>query len=90
MALKLSCRKIDNVEGWFDKSDPFLIISRARGSSADAETIEWVRVHETEAIMNNLSPSFKGFTIKMQQLCNADPHLPLRIDCFDYEKSGKH
>ncbi len=90
IVMKLAAKKIDNVEGFFGKSDPFLVISRARSSQADASTIEWMRVHETEPIMDNLNPSFQGFSQKYQSLCNSDKYLPLRIDCYDYEKSGKH
>ncbi len=92
VAMKLSAKKIDNVDGWFDKSDPFLIFFRARGQSMDkSETnIEWVRTHETEVIMDNLSPNWKPIQIKKQTLCNADEHLPMRLECWDWEKSGKH
>lgn len=30
IAFKLSAKKIDNVDGWFDKSDPYLVFMRAR------------------------------------------------------------
>lgn len=36
VVMKLGGKKIANVEGFFGKSDPFLVISRARTSSADA------------------------------------------------------
>lgn len=26
----------------------------------------------------------------MQQLCNSDKYLPIKIDCYDHESSGKH
>ena len=36
VVMKLSGKKIANVEGFFGKSDPFLVVSRARTQSADA------------------------------------------------------
>ena len=40
--------------------------------------------------MNNLNPNFRSFSIRFQRLCNSDKYLPLRVDVYDYEKSGKH
>lgn len=92
VCMKLAAKKLDNVEGWFSKSDPFLVFSRARAQSMDKaeKNIEWVKVHETEPISNNLNPVWRPFQIKLQRLCNADKFLPIRIDCFDWEKSGSH
>ena len=92
VALRLAAKKLDNVDGWFDKSDPFLVFLRARAQSLDAAegNIEWVRTFETEVIMDNLNPTWKPCQVKSQTFCNADPHLPLRVECWDWEKSGKH
>lgn len=92
VVMKLGGKKIANVEGFFGKSDPFFVVSRARTQSADASgsSIEWVRVFETEPVMNNLNPVFNSFSIRYQRLCNSDKYIPLRIEVYDYEKSGKH
>ncbi len=45
---------------------------------------------KSEVIRNNLNPSWKVLQMSMQQLCNGDPHRPLLIECFDWNKDGKH
>lgn len=57
--MKWFAKKLMNTDGWFDKSDPFLRFMRIRGESTDLVT-----VHETEVIMDNLNPVWKGFEIK--------------------------
>lgn len=41
-----------NTDGWFGDSDPFLRFNRERGVG----TKDFVKIHETEVIKNNLSP----------------------------------
>lgn len=72
-----------NTDGWFDKSDPFLRFSRAREDSTS------VVVHETEVIMDNLNPVWKLFEISGQKLCNSDFLRPIKLECWDWEKSQK-
>jgi hypothetical protein len=76
--------KLVNVDGWFGKSDPFLRFHRSR------EDGSWVLVHESEVVMDNLNPFWKPVEIKGQKLNNGDPHRPIKIECWDWEKNGKH
>mmetsp|Transcript_31057 Transcript_31057/g.28251 ORF Transcript_31057/g.28251 Transcript_31057/m.28251 type:complete len:92 (+) Transcript_31057:406-681(+) len=48
-------KKLMNTDGWFDKSDPFLRILKSRNND------EWLKVHETEYIKDNLNPMWKPF-----------------------------
>jgi Ca2+-dependent lipid-binding protein len=75
--------KLKNRE-WFSKSDPFLCIYRI------AEDNTWLKVHATEYIGSNLNPVWKPFSITMQMLCNSDPNRPIKFECWDYERSGRH
>jgi len=76
--------KLMNTDGWFDKSDPFLRFFKKRDDG------EWLQVHETEVIMNNLNPIWKIFEIKDDKLCGGDYLRPIRVECWDWEKSGKN
>lgn len=77
--------KLANVDGIFDKSDPFLRFLRKTNTGTD-----WLITHQTEHIMDNLNPVWKGFWISSQKLCNGDQDSPLTIECWDWEKSGKY
>jgi hypothetical protein len=73
-----------NKEGFFGTSDPFIVISRAN------EDNSWSKVWESSVVMNSLNPRWSPAKIPMSKLCNGDIHRPLRIEIFDWEKSGKH
>jgi hypothetical protein len=73
-----------NRDGWFGKSDPFLAISRIQ------EDGSWIKVHTTEKIDNNLSPSWATFRMPLQKLCNGDLDRPLKFEIFDWDSNGKH
>jgi len=76
--------KLMNTDGWFDKSDPLLRFMKWRDGG------EWLKVHETEVIMNNLNPIWKAFEIRDDKLCGSDDSKPFKIECWDWEKSGKY
>ena len=40
--------------------------------------------------MDNLNPNWKAFTVSMQTICNTNKNLPIRIEIWDWEKSGKN
>ena len=68
----------------FGKSDPFVRISRM---SEDGSTLA---VYKTEVVMNNLNPTWKSIALSLQRLSNGDPHRPLVLECFDWDKDGSH
>ena len=84
MAVQFKGVKLANMDGLFGKSDPFLCFYRI------SEDGSWLMVHSTEFIKDNLNPVWKPFNITMQQLCNADPHRPVKVEFWDYENDGKH
>ena len=79
-----SAAKLDNKDGWFGKSDPFLVIQRSRPDGS------YVTVHKTEVIKNNLSPVWKPISVPLQTICNGDTQRAIRLQVFDWESSGKH
>jgi hypothetical protein len=74
---------LDDKDFW-SKSDPFFVINRLR------EDGQLLPVYRSEVIDNNLNPMWRSFPIKVQTLCNSDPYMPLIVECWDDESSGKH
>lgn len=52
-----------NTDGYFGKSDPFLRFLKKVGD-------DWLPVHSTEMIKDNLNPEWKPFQISVRRLCN--------------------
>jgi len=76
--------KLMNTDGWFGKSDPLLRFFKQRNDG------EWLQVHESEVIMDNLNPIWKLFEIKEDKLSGGDHTKPIKVECWDWEKSGKY
>ncbi|OMJ79714.1 hypothetical protein SteCoe_20190 [Stentor coeruleus] len=68
----------------FGKSDPYLIFYRSLGSNS------WTEVHRTEIVMKTLDPIWKPIIISGQKICNGDKHKPIKIECFDWDRTGTH
>ncbi|XP_015243526.1 PREDICTED: copine-1-like isoform X2 [Cyprinodon variegatus] len=83
IVLELEAKKLDNKDT-FGKSDPFLEIFK-QGDGG-----KWQLVHRTEVVQNNLSPSWKKFTVPLQTFCSCDLEKPLKVDCSDHDKDGSH
>ena len=62
---------------FFGKSDPFLEVSRS------TERNQYVVVHRTEVVMNNLNPKWKQFTLPAAALCNGDYLRDLKFSVYD-------
>lgn len=76
--------KLVNKEGFFGTSDPFLVFLRCN------EDGSYSKVWESAVVNNSLSPHWAQAKIPLSKLCNGDIHRPLRLEIYDYEKSGKH
>jgi len=81
--LKFSSKKLDKMD-WFGKSDPFIEILRS------TESNQYILVHRTEVIKNNLNPEWKPFRISIRTLSNGDDDRDLRFDVYDWNRSGSH
>uniref|UniRef100_K3X660 C2 domain-containing protein n=1 Tax=Globisporangium ultimum (strain ATCC 200006 / CBS 805.95 / DAOM BR144) TaxID=431595 RepID=K3X660_GLOUD len=83
--------KLDNKDGWFGASDPFLNIYRIKDENADpASPSSWVHVWKSETIMDNLNPRWRMATLSVQLLCNGNLSRMLKFECMDWENSGRH
>lgn len=67
-----------NTDGWFGKSDPFLRIKRIRDDQVN------INVHETEVVMNNLNPVWKGFELSLSKICSGNNTRPIKVECWDW------
>eukprot|EP00730_Choanoeca_flexa_P018556 TRINITY_DN9027_c0_g1_i3.p1 TRINITY_DN9027_c0_g1~~TRINITY_DN9027_c0_g1_i3.p1 ORF type:complete len:601 (+),score=121.86 TRINITY_DN9027_c0_g1_i3:107-1909(+) len=67
----------------FGKSDPYFIISRASGSG-------WTPVFKSEVVLKTLDPVWRANTARLVMLTNGNMERPLKIDVFDWNKSGAH
>lgn len=73
-----------NVDGWFDKSDPFLRFFKKNPSG------DFLMIYETEFIKDNLNPIWKPFELNIAKLCPNSYEDVFKVECWDNEKSGKH
>ncbi|KAJ0399790.1 hypothetical protein ATCC90586_009830 [Pythium insidiosum] len=91
VSLQFAADNVDNKDGWFGKSDPFLDIYRLRDEHADpAQRASWLHVWRSPTIMNNLSPRWPRVSLPVQKLCNGDLSRRLKLECVDWEASGAH
>jgi Ca2+-dependent lipid-binding protein len=74
--------KLKNTDGWFAKSDPFIVIRKIR------EDNQFVQVWKSEVVKNNLNPQWKPSNISVQVLCNGDYDRPLRLEIYDWDNDG--
>jgi hypothetical protein len=80
----LAARKLDNMDGFLSKSDPFVIIKRL------AETGAWIPVVKSTVIKNNLNPKWPTLTTALGRVCGGDLDRPIMFDVYDYDKDGTH
>ncbi|KAM3833846.1 copine-1 [Diretmus argenteus] len=83
IVLELEAKGLDKKD-LFGKSDPFLEFFK-QGDGG-----KWQLVHRTEVVKNNLSPSWKKFTIPLQTFCSSDLEKAVKVHCSDYDSDGSH
>lgn len=76
--------KIKSVDGWFDKSDPFLKFYKTH------ENGDQFLCYQTTQVMDNANPVWANFEINMSKLCYGNLNGKIIIECWDWEKSGNH
>eukprot|EP00050_Salpingoeca_kvevrii_P003994 m.239775 g.239775 ORF g.239775 m.239775 type:complete len:577 (+) comp10921_c0_seq11:2196-3926(+) len=68
----------------FGKSDPFVKLWKDDGHGG------WVLCHTTEVIKKTLDPTWKPMTLSLGELCNGQLELPIKVECFDWDRDGGH
>ncbi|CAI5779288.1 copine-3 [Podarcis lilfordi] len=80
---EVEARKLDNKD-FFGKSDPYLEFHKQTSEG------NWVMVHRTEVIKNNLNPVWRPFKISLNSLCYGDMDKTIKVECYDYDSDGSH
>lgn len=87
LKLKMSGLKLKNLDGFFNKSDPFYELMKKdhglRGS-------EWNVVHRSSYIKDNLNPNWDLEYIDLGILCGGNLDEIFMLSVYDHESSGKH
>jgi hypothetical protein len=78
------CGRALDKKDLFGKSDPYLIICRENVGGG------WTVVHKTEIVMKNRNPTWKPFTLSLEQLCNGHRMRRLQFEVFDWDAVGGH
>lgn len=85
--LKMSAVELENLDGFFNKSDPFYEFTKKdfgpRGS-------EWNVVHRSSYIKNDLNPNWVDDNIDLGVLCGGNLDESLVLTVYDHEGSGNH
>ncbi|KAM4612521.1 copine-1-like isoform 3-T5 [Polymixia lowei] len=76
IVLELEAKNLDKKD-LFGKSDPFLEFFKQTDDGL------WQLVHRTEVVKNNLSPSWKKFTVPLQTFCSCELDRPMKVVCYD-------
>lgn len=51
---------------------------------------EWMMVHKTEIVYDNLNPTWKPIGVNLAMLAHNDVNQPFVIECWDWDKIGAH
>mmetsp|Transcript_6279 Transcript_6279/g.9969 ORF Transcript_6279/g.9969 Transcript_6279/m.9969 type:complete len:275 (-) Transcript_6279:1791-2615(-) len=96
VSMKFRMLDVKNVESGIlglGRSDPFVEVQKRASInpvSDDNDGIKWIVAYRTRHVMDNLRPMFDEFRISMENLCYCDTKWPLRLVCYDWQRSGKH
>ncbi|KAH0617595.1 hypothetical protein JD844_016013 [Phrynosoma platyrhinos] len=72
---EMEARKLDNKD-FFGKSDPYLEFHKQTSEG------NWVMVHRTEVIKNNLNPVWRPFKISLNSLCYGDMDKTIKVSAL--------
>ncbi|XP_069062241.1 copine-9 [Pleurodeles waltl] len=81
--MQLCANKLDKKD-FFGKSDPFLVFYRSN------EDGTFTICHKTEVVKNTLNPVWQPFTIPVRALCNGDFDRTVKVDVYDWDRTGSH
>jgi hypothetical protein len=86
LKLKLAGVKLKNLDGIFNKSDPFYEIQkRDYGKGAN-----WNVVYRSSYIKNDLNPDWDVVSLGLNSVCDGNLDQLIKLTVYDHEGSGKH
>lgn len=93
--IDLKATEVKGVE-WFSHSDPFIRIYKPEVAYKKKRQIkeipknEWCLVYESEPLMDQKNPDWKEFVVQASKFCYGDIDMIMRLEMWDYSKSGSH
>lgn len=87
LRLKMSGVDLTNLDGYFNKSDPFYQFTKKEEGFRGTE---WNVVHRSGFIKNDLNPNWPIDNIDLDVLCGGDLDKVFKLDVYDHESSGEH
>jgi len=85
--LKMSGVKLTNLDGFFNKSDPFYEFMK---KDYGLRGTEWNVTHRSSFIKNDLNPNWVMEKIDLGVLCGGNLDERLVLSIYDHEGSGTH
>jgi len=82
LTFSFSARKLDKMDWFFGKSDPYLEIYKI------TENNQNILVHRTEVVKKTLNPDWKPIKVHTSALCNGDNERTLRFKVYDWNSNG--
>jgi len=80
---------LKNMDGLFNKSDPFFELQRLRRSVRTGARV-WDCVFRGTPVRNDLNPLWNECRIDLDTLCAGNTGQKFRIAVYDYDDSGRH
>jgi len=87
LALRMKGIKLKNVDGMFNKSDPFFELKRTYDGPGGGS---WKAIYRSKHVKNDLNPRWEPATIDVNSLCDGDLDRKVQIAIYDHDKKGKH
>uniref|UniRef100_A0A8C6RUW5 Copine-3 n=1 Tax=Nannospalax galili TaxID=1026970 RepID=A0A8C6RUW5_NANGA len=81
VTMEVETRNLDKKD-FLGKSDPFLEFFCQGDGKLTALHLQ--------VIKNNLNPTWKRFSVPLQQFCAGDPSIPIQVCCSGYDSDGSH
>ena len=78
--------KLKNIEGPFQKSDPFFELHSLDKHGKSTQKL----IYRSDYIPNNLNPWWEPVAVDVDELCEGNTDKLFRIVIFDHESDGEH
>ena len=85
--LKMSGVDLKNLDGFFNKSDPFYEFAK---KDLGLRGTEWNVVYRSSYVKNDLNPNWDEQNMDLAILCGGNLDEPLVLRVYDHEGSGTH
>jgi copine 5/8/9 len=81
LTMDVECKGLKNKDGYFGKSDPYVVIYRHIGDGGDGS--QWSETWRSKTVQNNLNPKWNSLEFQLAALCNNDLYTALKLVVYD-------